>query len=201
MHLETALRGILISERWPKSGVDVVITVLEGEEDRHDNQVITQPGVYLGQSKGWGMMSLLSGCITVASVAIADAGIDCVDLVTGGVAAMVHQPNSSLRRAKSRVKSDRSDLADEILADPCPAERGDLQAVCVVGYIQSRDELTEIWVKGKALEGKNESEDRAGLDMLLDRAVEAAVTARLVVVGAINESTETKIQKARIDQT
>ena len=201
MHLETALRGILVSERWPKSGVDVVITVLEGEEDRHDNQVITQSGVDLGQNKGWGMMSLLSGCITVASAAIADAGIDCIDLVTGGVAAMVRQPKTSLQRAKSRVKSDRSDLADEILADPCPAEHEDLQVVCVVGYIQSRDELTEIWVRGKALEGKNESEDQAGLDMLLDRAVEAAVAARLVVVGAINESTETKIQKARIDQS
>ena len=201
MHLETTLRGILVTERWPKSGVDVIITVLEGEEDRLDNQMITQSGVDLGQSKGWGMMFLLSGCITVASAAIADAGIDCVDLVTGGVAALARQPKTGFQRAKSRVKSDRSDLANEILADPCPAEHEDLQVACVVGYIQSRDELTEIWVKGKAPEGNNESDDQSRLDMLLDRAVEAAMAARLVVVGAINESTENKIQKARIDQT
>lgn len=174
--------------------------MLEGEEDCHDNEMITQSGVDSGQSKGWGLMSLLSGCITVASAAIADAGIDCVDLVTGGVAAIIRQPKTSSQSAKSKVKSDRSDLANQILADPCPAEHEDLQVACVVGYIPSRDELTEIWVKGKALEGNNQSEDQAGLDMLMDRAVEAAMAARLVVVGAINESTETKIQMARIDQ-
>ena len=201
MHLETALRGILISERWPKSGVDVIITVLEGEEDRQDNETVTESGGDLGQSKGWGMMSLLSGCITVASAAIADAGIDCIDLVTGGVAAMGRQPEPSLQRAKSMVKTDLSDLANQIMADPCPAEHEDLQVACVVGYVQSRDELTEIWVKGKALEGNNELDSQAKLDMLLDRAIEAAVAARLVVVGAINESTKSKIHKARNDQT
>ncbi|KAL9023787.1 MAG: hypothetical protein Q9180_008107 [Flavoplaca navasiana] len=43
MHVETALRGCLISERWPKSGVDVVITVLEGEDDGKKGQKILEP--------------------------------------------------------------------------------------------------------------------------------------------------------------
>src|SRR5277367_4846504 len=34
VHLETALRGVIIGDRWPKSGVEVTITILEGEEDR-----------------------------------------------------------------------------------------------------------------------------------------------------------------------
>ena len=34
VHLETAIRGVIIGDRWPKSGVEVIITILEGEEDR-----------------------------------------------------------------------------------------------------------------------------------------------------------------------
>merc|ERR1711977_657316 len=34
VHLETALRGVIIGDRWPKSGVEVIITILEGEEDQ-----------------------------------------------------------------------------------------------------------------------------------------------------------------------
>ena len=202
VHLETALRGVLIGERWPKSGVDVVVTVLEGEEDRNEDGLVAQTGVESGENKGWGMMSLLSGCITVASAAIIDAGIDCVDIVTGGVAAAIQQSTTNMQRAKSRAGLDESQESDEILADPCPAEHGNLQVACVVGYVQSRDELTEIWVKGNASDGHiHKPDDQPGLDALLDRAVQAATAARLVVVEAIKESTESKIQKAGVDQT
>ncbi|TQV93033.1 ubiquitin-protein ligase (Asi3) [Cordyceps javanica] len=85
-HLETALRGTLIADRWPKSGVDVVVTIIEGELTR---QAAQDQGI-----EGWEMMNVLSGCITVASAAIADAGIDCVDTVAGGVAAMVIEDES-----------------------------------------------------------------------------------------------------------
>ncbi len=100
-HLETALRGVLIGERWPKSGVDVVITVLESEDDNAwNNGQLSESG----RRDCWGMMSILSGCITVASAAIVDAGIDCIDVVTGGVAAIVREPTAPL----------------QTFLDPCP---------------------------------------------------------------------------------
>ena len=67
--------------------MDVIITILEGEEDRWVGDDESKAS---GQ---WGMMNVLSGCITVAAAAIADAGIDCVDTVSGGVAALVKQAN------------------------------------------------------------------------------------------------------------
>lgn len=158
-HLETALRGILIGERRPKSGVDVIITVLEGEEE------------VTGGSESCESMSVLAGCITVASAAIADAGIDCVDLVTGGVAAVI---------------------SDRLVLDPCPADHEKIDAACVVGYLQSRDEITELWSKG--------SIDTTGtvMETLIDNAVEAAKAARMVLVEALNESTERKLQQAAV---
>ena len=53
MHLETALRGALIADRWPKSGVDVVVTIIEGEDGR-------KSAVDSG-SEEWDMMNVLSG--------------------------------------------------------------------------------------------------------------------------------------------
>lgn len=169
VHLETALRGVIIGERWPKSGCEVVITVLEGEEDGWwgDGQRLEKAG-------GWGMMSVLAGCITVASAALVDAGIDCVDLVSGGVAAFVQG----------------SQGADaQVVLDPCPSEH-DFKAACVVGYLQSRDEVTEMWMKGDAA-GETEA--------LVDQAVKAATMTRAVLAEAVKEAAELKMGKAGED--
>lgn len=148
-HLETALRGALIGERWPKSGLDVIVTILEGDED------------VPGRDEGLGVMTTLAGCITVASAAIADAGVDCVDIVTGGVAAMV---------------------PDHLVLDPGSTDHEDVRAACVVGYMQSRDEITQLWSKGTA------STPGSVLEPLIDNAVEAAKAARLVLLQALDES-------------
>jgi exosome complex component MTR3 len=199
-HLETALRGILIGERWPKSGLEVIITVLEGEEDRleDDGRGITRSDD--GHANGWGLMSILSGCITVASAAIADAGIDCIDLVTGGVAAIVRQPNQiPLQHPQdSNFKSDGASTSTSIIVDPDPAEHQEMVAACVVGYLQSRDELTEIWVKGNISRPSNtRSSEHSGLELLIDQAIEAASSARRVLTEAIIESTEFKIRRSK----
>jgi len=174
-HLETALQGVLIGERWPKSGVDVIVTVLEGEED-HPKEILGEDRN--GRIGGWGLMSILSGCITVASAAIIDAGIDCVDLVTGGVAAIVRQPSMPL----------------QIVLDPSPSDQGEIIAACVIGYLQSRDEVTELWAKGNMVQANGKASQALGFEPLVDRAVEAAMTARLVLLEAIKEATESKIQ-------
>ena len=179
-HLETALRGVLIGERWPKSGVDVVITVLEGEDDNAwNNGQLSESG----RSECWGMMSILSGCITVASAAIVDAGIDCIDVVTGGVAAIVREPTAPL----------------QVLLDPCPSDREEIYAACVIGYVQSRDEITELWTKGNIMASKDsDGVNPVGFESLVDQAVEAAMAARLVLIEAIKESTDAKVQSGRI---
>ncbi|PVI03559.1 exoribonuclease family protein [Periconia macrospinosa] len=129
VHLETALRGVIIGERWPKSGVEIVVTVLEGDE-----------GAWWGQEggsngSGWGLLNVLAGCITAAGSAIIDAGIDCVDMVSGGVAAFVQDPSADGRL---------------LVLDPSPAEHRDIIAACAVGYLHSRDEVTEVWLRGDA---------------------------------------------------
>lgn len=158
----------------------MVITVLEAEEDDPGNK--GQLGES-GRTSDWDMMSILSGCITVASAAIIDAGIDCIDLVTGGVAAIVRQPTAS----------------PQVFLDPCASDHEDIFAACVIGYLQNRDEITELWTRGDIMTSTDGSgANTMGFEPLVDQAVEAAVAARLVVVEAVKESTEVKVQRSRI---
>ena len=125
-HLETALRGALIADRWPKSGVDVIVTIIEGEESRQT--------ALATESEEWNMMNVLASCITVAAAAVADAGIDCVDIVAGGVAGLI---------------SDKEEGNVEIVLDPASLEHRDILAACCVAYLPGRDEITNIWLKGE----------------------------------------------------
>lgn len=168
LHLETALRGVVIGERWPKSAAEVVITVLESEEDdwwRDDDASKKNIG-------GVGLMNVLAGCVTAASAALVDAGIDCVDLVSGGVAAVAGEGKG------------------ELVLDPCPSEHNDLRAAAVVAHLQSRDELTELWVKGDAGQG---------FETLVDRAVGAAGLSRSVLAEAVREAAEIKTSPQTMD--
>ncbi len=180
VHLETALRGIVIGDRWPKSGVEIVVTVLESEEDcwwAEDTKASSSSGSTLG---GLGMMTVLAGCINVASTAIADAAIDCVDLAAGGVAAIVRNPD-----IKGKGVQDGSPgwHRNVIVADPCPSEHAEVIAACVVSYIAARDEITELWIKG---------DPASDFQPLIDQAIDAAKAARQVLVEAVQESARLK---------
>ncbi|KAF1993007.1 exoribonuclease family protein [Amniculicola lignicola CBS 123094] len=168
VHLETALRGVIIGERWPKSGVEVVVTVLEGDEDGWwgDDELGAKGG-------GWGVLNVLAGCITVSSAAIADAGIDCVDIVSGGVAAIIRNPGSKKGNEVVRV------------LDPCFADHKDIVAACAVGYLAGRDEITEAWTKGNVGARGNE---------LMEGATHAAVGSLSVLKEALLEAVEAKYQ-------
>ncbi|KAL8925770.1 MAG: hypothetical protein Q9208_003267 [Pyrenodesmia sp. 3 TL-2023] len=190
IHVETALRGLLISERWPKSGVDVILTVLEGEEDGPLGVTGNEVRGDGERLSGWGMMSVLSGCITAASAAITDAGIDCVDLVSGGVAALVRPPKYP---GKSRHKENGGGEL-RIVQDPCPSDHQDLAAVCVVGYLRSRDEVTEIWTRDN-IAGISPQHDALVLERLVDKAVEAAMSSRLVLEEALRENAVVKLHR------
>lgn len=171
VHLETALRGVIIGERWPKSGIEVVITILEGDEDGWWGD---SEGEGLSNGSGWGLLNVLAGCITVASAAITDAGIDCVDVICGGVAAIVRNPDSQSEKQLARI------------LDPCPAEHKEVVAACVVGYLASRDEITEIWMKGDI---------GFDPDPLIEGATHAAVGSLAVVKEVLLEALQGKYQQ------
>ncbi|KAL5113964.1 3'-5'-exoribonuclease [Pleosporales sp. CAS-2024a] len=170
VHLESALRGVMIGERWPKSGVEVVVTVLEGDEDGWWGDFDTEASAI---GSGWGLLNVLAGCITVASAAITDAGIDCVDVVTGGVAAIVRNSGSN----------EQQDVV--ALLDPCPAEHKEVVAACAVAYLASRDEMTEVWMKGDI---------GADADALVAGATHAAVGSLAVVKDVLLEAMHSKFQ-------
>jgi exosome complex component MTR3 len=172
VHLENALRGLIIPDRWPKSSVDVAVTVLEGE----DNEDIV-PGESLGSvAAQLGLMNILAGCITVATTALMDARIDSLDIMTGGVAASIKGPEGAMSR----------------ILDPVAVEHDSIQAACVVGYMPGRDEVTEVWTTGGASEKPQENE--SGFDELLDSAVSAAKAVHAVLKEVILESTSRQSQ-------
>ena len=157
-HLETALRGVILAERWPKSGLDVIITVLEGDEEQQ-----TQGEDILSTL---GLMNILAGSVTAASAAIVDAGIDCVDVVTGGVAAIVSQ----------------SDGQEQVILDPCPSDNETVDGSCLVSHLHSRGEITDLW----AIDNRaSHSSKLMDFDTLVNNAIEAASGARLVVIEAL----------------
>jgi exosome complex component MTR3 len=161
--------------------VEVIITILEGEEDQWWGDDISKGNTAAAE---WGMMSVLSGCITVASAAITDAGIDCVDVVAGGVAAVV----------KGSGSGDAASLPALVL-DPVPSEHKEIIAACVVGYLPARDEITDLWVKGE-IGHDNQSVDApqsSSYEELADNAVQAALGAHRVLVAALKETADVKL--------
>jgi exosome complex component MTR3 len=169
--LETALNGVIIPDRWPKSAIDIVITILEAEDDIQGALPI----------QGIGNMNVVSSCITVASAALLDAQIDCLDLVTGGVAAVV------LKHDGKAIK----------ILDPAPFEESSVNAICVVGYMPTRDELTLIWAKGNI--SSKEDEHMFGFDSLVDSAVNAAKGAHVVLRQVATELAQTKATEITTD--
>ena len=95
-----------------------MVTILEGDEDGWWGDSASEGNA---TGSGWGLLNVLAGCITVASAAITDAGIDCVDVVCGGVAAITRNPSSTQQQELARI------------LDPCPAEHREVVAACVVG--------------------------------------------------------------------
>lgn len=153
VHLENALKGVIVQDRWPKSAIDVSVLVLEAEDDN----VL-------------GLMSVLANSITVASTALLDARIDCLDIMTGGLAAA--------------VKTREGDFAQVL--DPSPSEHDRVDAACVVAYLPSRDEVVEVWSTGQLL-----STSRGGshnFDDMLDQAVSAARAVQSVLKEVVIES-------------
>jgi exosome complex component MTR3 len=174
VHLENALRGLIIPDRWPKSSIDVAVTVLEGEDDED-----VVPGEPLGSVAAQvGLMNILAGCITVATAALLDARIDSLDAMAGGVAATVTGPKGALNK----------------ILDPSAVEHDAIQTACVVGYLPARDEVVEVWSTGGASESHEDGV--VGFDDLLDGAVSAAKAVHDVLKQVVLESVSRQVREA-----
>jgi exosome complex component MTR3 len=176
-HLETALNGVIIPDRWPKSAIDIVITIIEAEDDIDWGM---QESLPVG---GIAIMNVVSGCITVASAALLNARIDCLDLVTGGVAALA---------------TDHEGKTVKVL-DPSSSENPSLTSVCVVGYMPARDEITLIWAKGDI--STEQGEQMGGFDGLLDSAVNAANGAHFVLRQVATELAQAQVSQFTNDES
>lgn len=177
VHLETSLRGAILGDRWPKSGVDIVVSVIEADQDRSAPQ--QDPDEEL-----WGMMNVLSGCITVASAALADAGIECVDTVAGGVAAAVVGGDGAEGSSEKT-----GETLTSLVVDPVPAEHGKIVAACCVAYLPHRGEVTNLWLKGDLPPSK----DGTLHLQMLDKALHAARQADQVIEAALKEAAEESV--------
>ncbi|KAL2200631.1 3' exoribonuclease family, domain 1-domain-containing protein [Corynascus similis CBS 632.67] len=163
IHLETALRGAIIADRWPKSGVDIIISIVEGDQDREASK--------LQGDEVWDMMNALSGCITVAAAALADAGIDCVDTVAGGVAALVQDAGDN--------------STPSIVVDPLPSDHEKVLAACCIAYLPTRDEVTNLWFRGDL-----PASDMDLYTTLVEKGIQASKNANRVLVNCLSETLE-----------
>jgi exosome complex component MTR3 len=145
--LQVALARSVKTAAYPKSGIDVFVTVLDCEGSIDED--------------GLGCMQALAGAITCSSAAIADAGIECVDLVSAGIAAAVEDGS--------------------IVMDPSPLDGYDVKAAALVGYMAGRDELTLVRTMG-------ELEVQGGeFEKVVDKAVDVATQIRTVLNETVKE--------------
>jgi exosome complex component MTR3 len=188
VQLQNALAKSIKTAAYPKSGIDVFVTVLDcegGLEGSDDASVEI------------GLLNVLAGAITCCSTAIADAGIECFDLVSGGTAALVKVPElegDSMRDMKD-VESDTSVL----VVDPSPTDGYTILSAAVVGYMAARDELTLVWSKGLISTSASyaNEERKDDLDRLIDGAISTAVAVRLVQNAAVKERLLLGMAKAK----
>ena len=143
--------------------------MLEGDDEPQDRGIQTLSTLSL--------MNVLAGSINAASAAIAEAGIDCVDVATGGVAAIVT----------------RSDGQAQVVLDPCPSDDEAIEGLCLVSYLKSRGEITDFWATAAPSARLAQSANEIDFDTLGNNAIEAASGARLVVIEALTQAaTEAK---------
>ncbi|KIW21241.1 hypothetical protein PV08_01821 [Exophiala spinifera] len=159
LHLQNALKGVVIPDRWPKSSLDIAVTVLEGEDDQETGDRIS----------GLGLYNMLAGCINVAMAALADARVDCLDLLAAGVGAIVSGADGK------PVK----------VLDPAAIEHKKVVSSCLVGYLPTRDEIVELWCSDS---GSSQGKEDAGFEELVDSAVAAARGAQTVLKEVLLES-------------
>ncbi|KAG0132696.1 3' exoribonuclease family, domain 1-domain-containing protein [Tuber indicum] len=188
--LSIALGKSVAVGKYPKSAIDVFVSVLDCEGGLGD------AGDEAGGGVDVGLMSVLATAISCASAAIADAGIECFDLVAGGVAGLVLEQGGVVeedRVEKSLEVGQDSDDARRglrkhgkvtLVLDPSPIDGYIILAAAAVGYMAARDELTLVWTKGSmGWDGDSTYE----VERIIDGAITASTGVRLVINEAVKE--------------
>lgn len=144
---------MILSHLFPKSGIDVNIGVIE----------------YTGK---WSLVALATNAV---SAAIAESGIDAVDLVSASSFAITE---------------------DGLVIDPTGVEEEKATAGGVIGYMASTKEITDAWITGSLeLEEEDDMDVDSGharLGGTLKTVVTAASDARLVINHALMELVKEK---------
>ncbi|KAJ6262025.1 hypothetical protein Dda_2827 [Drechslerella dactyloides] len=188
--LYQALVGAIRRDLYPKSRIEVVVTILDSEDEGDDvNTVCIDEDGRAVEPRFWdvgraerALGVVLAGCITAASAALADAGIEMFDLVSGGVASVFADEDDAKGKGKAGVAQKRY-IRDPAVAPP---DGNTPLATCVLGYMAARDEISELWISGK-LSTKGGTAD---MDELVDEAIAAAKSSR----GVLNEAAKERVQ-------
>lgn len=188
--LSIALEKSVDVGKYPKSAIDVFVSVLDCEGGLGDASDGKDGGVEVG------LMGVVAGAISCASAAIADAGIECFDLVAGGVAGLIRERGGVVKEDYAgegmEVGEDIGDARHgekknrgiALVLDPSPTDGYIILAAAAVGYMAARDELTLVWTKGSmGREGDGTDE----VERLVDGAITAATSVRLVINEAVKE--------------
>lgn len=154
IRLEKLIGPMILGYLFPKSGIDVNVSVLE----------------YTGKR------SLLAIATNAVSTAIAESGIDVVDLVSASSFAIVD---------------------GGLMIDPTGEEEEMAVAGGVVGYMASTGEITDMWISG-SVEVNDEGDmdidsgNTVRLKEVVNKVVSAAADARLVINHALMEMVKEK---------
>ena len=144
---------MFLGHLFPKSGIDVNIGVLE----------------YTGR---WSLLGITTNAV---SAAIAESGIDVVDLVSASSFAVIE---------------------DGLVIDPTGEEEERASAGGVVGYMASTGEITDAWITGSlevAEEGDMDVDSGyVRFGETLKKMISAAADARLVINHALIEMNKEK---------
>ena len=175
VHLEGALRAVVIAERWPKSCIEVVVTILETDMALSARTASNDSPI----EESVASMLLLSGCINAASAALLHAGIDCIDVLTGGAAVLLARPLNMV----DQVSSEEYSL--EVVLDPYSYHSDDIAFTCVIGYLGAQDEIANMWIRtgSRSLRHPAATNDKT-MEQLIQGAVEAAAATRAIVIRA-----------------
>jgi ribonuclease PH len=162
IRLAKLIEPMLLGHLFPKSGIDVNVAVLE----------------YAGK---WSLLALATNAV---STAIAESGIDVVDLVSASSFAVVD---------------------NTVLIDPTNEEEERASAGGVLGFMASTGEITDTWITGSLeLEDEDEMDVDSGnvrFGDVLKQVVSAAAESRLVVNHALMEMVKEKGLEAKVNNT
>ncbi|PUU84127.1 3' exoribonuclease family, domain 1-domain-containing protein [Tuber borchii] len=188
--LSIALEKSVDVGKYPKSAIDVFVSVLDCEGGLGDAGDGNDGGVEVG------LMGVVAGAISCASAAIADAGIECFDLVAGGVAGLIRERGGVVEEdhvgegmeagedISGARHGEKKNRGIALVLDPSPTDGYIILAAAAVGYMAARDELTLVWTKGSmGREGDGTDE----VERLVDGAIAAATSVRLVINEAVKE--------------